>query len=250
MIKLQMSTVPQPIVAELIKLRTLPIIRVTTMLIILTGWLLPMLLVLVAAQMGEDPARAVSQSINLLEVGAILLGAAAGGSEFAGHQIATSLLATPNRLRFVSAKLTALVIWIAPTSLIATLGGAIIIAIATHNEPNRVLLYNQLGVIFGGVSYLAALAIIACCVSLITKSQAATITILLFLFEVITPMFAQNLPILHWLPNQIGNTLFNLTNWKPGPNYSILALSLLTLTTWCATLLVISAITFNKRDTN
>jgi len=244
------TVIARPVAAEITKLRTLPLVVVVTILMVLTGLFLPIMLTLVAAQLGEDPARAVSQSVNLLEVGALLLGAGAGGSEYAGRQIATGLLANPHRRRFILAKLAAVTIWLLLSSVIAVFGGAVIVGVFSRFVGVPVTFQSQIGIAVGGVFYLVTLSIIGCCVSLITKSQAATITILLLLFEVVAPMFRQNLEILHWLPNQVGNSLFALDTWYPNPDYAALPLPLLVLSLWGAALIIASNLTFAQRDTN
>ncbi|MBT8227159.1 MAG: hypothetical protein HKP61_01605 [Dactylosporangium sp.] len=112
--------------AELIKIGTLPAVRLTIML----TWTATVVLALVysaAVRRGEPLAPdQVLAPIRFVQAGFVVLGVLVSTSEYQGGQIRTTLAALPRRLGLLAAKTLALAVTAVPVAAVAGIASAVV----------------------------------------------------------------------------------------------------------------------------
>ena len=154
--------------AELIKLRGLPAV--------------------VAVALGTVVAfgaagRGVTQVVPLLQAGPILLGVLAVATEYAGRQIATTLTATPNRLRLLAAKTVAYLI-----AATATVGAGLAAAWATRLAGSERAVAGW--PMAGAAVYLVLIGLLALGLAAVLRSLIPPLAGLLTLVLIVSPLLA------------------------------------------------------------
>jgi hypothetical protein len=202
------------VVAELIKLGGLPaVVAVALGTVVAIG----------------AAGRGVTQAVPLLQAGPILLGVLAVSTEYAGRQIATTLTATPDRLRLLAAKAVAYLI-----TASATIGAGLAAAWLTRSARPTA----------GAAVYLALIGLLALLLTTLLRSLIPPLAGLLTLVLIVSPLLAGHTEHARWLPDRAGRLLY-LPDADPLLTPVTGAVVLLT---WIGLAAAVALWTFRSRD--
>ena len=172
--------------AELVKLWGLPAVPATALGTVVAGAVL---------------GAAGTQVVPLLQVGPILLGILAAATEYAGRQIATTLIVTPNRLRLLAGKTVAYLV-----TATATSGAALTAArlARTVRDAGPAAAWP----IAGAAVYLVLIGLLALGLAVLLRSLIAPLAGLLALVLIVSPVLAGWTGHARWLPDRAGQLLY------------------------------------------
>ncbi|GIM91866.1 hypothetical protein [Paractinoplanes toevensis] len=243
-------TLARTATAELIKLGGLPAARGAVAGTVAAGALLAAALAS-SAPAGPDAGRVVTQAVPLLQAGPILIGILTAASEYAGRQIATTLAATPNRLRLLAGKAVAYLLVAAATS-VATIGAGLAAAWLTRavrgDGPARELDgWAAAGggwAAAGAVVYLVLIGLLALGLAVLLRSLVPSLAGMLALVLVVSPLLSGFTEHARWLPDRAGSLLY-----RPGADPVLgPATGAAVLLIWTALITSVAAAAFHSRD--
>ncbi|MEV0731335.1 hypothetical protein [Polymorphospora sp. NPDC050346] len=194
-----------------------------------------------------DVAAAALQSVGLVQIGLVLLGILAVSSEYADGQIATSLASVPDRMLFLIGKTVAWLGAALGTALlgVATSYGAAYLVVRLDGAPARdggeVVRAHA-----GAVGYLVLIGLLAYATAFLLRNAVATVATTLTLVLLVSPYLARFGGAARFLPDIAGKQAFHLGSLPPGalsPGTGILV-----LLGWCVALLLLTGVTFRRRD--
>lgn len=195
--------------AELIKLRTLPAVRIT-------------LAVTILAMAGFAAAGTGLRAVDYGQLGFIAFGVLAAASEYSSGQIRTSLTSVPHRTVLLAGKVLAYLVVAIPASLLAVTGFSGI----------RVL---------GATVYLTLIGLLSLATAVILRGLVGTITLMTTLVLVVSPLLAPVVSLAKYLPDQAGTQLYQPIDLSALHSGTI-------LTGWILAMLTVAAVTFTRRD--
>lgn len=230
------------VAAELAKLVGLPSIVATAAGTVATGAVLGAALAS-SAPNGTSSTAIVELTIPFVQVGLILLGVLTVGSEYAGRQIATSLVAMPDRPAFLTAKaLTHLLISLATSAAtVGALAGSAHVALALRGFDAEGTGWRTP---LGAVVYLVLIGLFALALSILLRSLLAPLVTALSLVLIVSPLLSGQSEHARWLPDRAGSLLY-----RPGADAVLTeATGTLVLLAWIMALAVPAAWAFLARD--
>jgi len=206
------------VLAELAKLRTLPITFLTVAGTVAVG------AAIAGAQRRADVPVDV---VPYVQAGFVLLGILPVGHEYAGRQSRTSLLAVPARGRLVGAKTAAAFVAIACTAITVV---AVEYALAEAGS-------------VGAAAYLTLIGLLAFTVALIVRHLVPALVGTLCLVLILSPLLAAVTKHARWLPDRAAAELYH-------PTDSVLTATTGTLVAlaWIAVLGAVATVSFQRRD--
>ena len=178
--------------AELGKLWGLPAVRATALGTVVAG-----------AVLGAA-GQAVAQVVPLVQVGPILLGILAVATEYAGRQIATTLITTPDRLRLLAGKTVAYLITATATSGAALAAAWLARTVRDAGADRAAVAWP----IAGATVYLVLIGLLALGVAVLLRSLIPPLVGLLALVLVVSPLLAGHTEHTRWLPDRAGRLLY------------------------------------------
>lgn len=192
--------------AELVKLRGLPVVLATMLRTVAAGSGLSVAL----AATSVEPKSGVSVmvgTIPFLQVGPILLGVLAVGTEYQGGQIRSTLTATPARLRLLSAKLVATLAVVTVTSAV-TVGAEV--AAAQKTLAARHLATTPLDgrAAVGAGCYLVLIGMLGFSVTVLLRSLIPALVSMLGVVLMVSPLVSLYTEHARWLPDRAGSLLY------------------------------------------
>ncbi|GAB3168328.1 ABC transporter permease subunit [Myceligenerans halotolerans] len=198
--------------AELIKLRGLPEIRLA---LIGTVGAAAAFSALVAASGGSDdadPVRAVLETIPFLQVGVIVLGVLVVAGEYTGRQIRTTLVATPRRLVVLAAKTLAYLTASAVASVVAVACGLCSAWVVAAARGDHVVAAAggrpAAGTLLAGATvYLVLIGLLGLAVAVVARSLIVPLVALLAHMLIVSPLLAGLTEHARWLPDRAGSLL-------------------------------------------
>jgi ABC-2 type transport system permease protein len=177
--------------SELFKIRTIR----SSWILVLIGVGLTVALTALAVKIDdqvttEDQARDLLSSAALPGLFAIILGAVVGGGEYRHNTISTSLLATPNRVRFATAQVAAgalagLAIGIVSAIVIA---GITLPSISNAPGGNPLTGSETLGVLAGCIAYTTLGGAFGIAIGALLRNQTTAVVLVLVLLFMIDPI--------------------------------------------------------------
>lgn len=200
-------------VAELLKLRSLPLTAAASLGTVVAAALLAMALVLGVE--ARDPASAVevvSQSVVFLTAGLMLVGAIPVCHEHAGRQHRISLLAVPSRARFLVAKTAAGLVSVALTAVTALTAGVVAAAAARLWSAKAPATLGDPRDLLGAAAYLMLMGVLAHAVALCLLHLRPTLSALLGAVFVASPLTAAATRHARWLPDRAASQLYLATD--------------------------------------
>ncbi len=229
--------------AELVKLAGLPAVLATVLATVAAGAALSA--ALAWSQPGSvDAMQVTTQAIVFLQVGLVLVGVLAAGTEYAGRQIATTLTATPNRLRLLAGKTAAYLATAAATSLatvvVATTTAWVVLG-ARGLRSTRGLDVRPL---LGAAGYLVLVGLLALALAGLLRSLVPSLVTMLALLLIASPLLAAATEHARWLPDRAGSQLY-LPHDDPALTPATGALVLLG---WVTATALAAALAFHYRD--
>lgn len=201
------SLLTRTIAAELIKLRGLPAILATAIGTVAAGAALAAALA-ASAPSNVGAAQVTAQVVPFVQVGLILLGVLTVASEYAGRQIATTLIATPDRPVLLAAKTIAYLVVSVVTSS-ATVGaglaaGSITLTARGIHPPQDLDGWRVLG----AVTYLVLLGVLTLALATLLRSLVPPLVTMLALVLIISPLLSGHTEHARWLPDHAGSLLY------------------------------------------
>ena len=190
-------------------------------------------------------------------VGAVVIGVIAVSSEYTanspdaggGRQIGTTLVAVPRRASVLVAKVTAVVLLVIATAVVAVpasvaLAEAIIGDAATATVP----LDEAVRRCLGAALYWTLTALLALAVTVFTRSGVVPLLVLVVNSSLVSVSLLLTMltPLAHWLPDMAGRRLFGDVDTvagglSPGPGALVMA-------AWALALLAVAGTVFSRRD--
>ncbi|WP_154794602.1 ABC transporter permease [Occultella kanbiaonis] len=231
--------------AELDKLRTLPVIAVTLIGTVVTGVVIAAALAASAAAQGTPSSvvELVLAAVPFVQVGIILLGVLPAGHEYDGRQIATTLVAVPDRARALAGKTMAAAAIVgigAALSIGAALATAAIAATATDVTLTAERAPWRLA---GAIAYLAVIGLLAHAVAVALRHLVPALVAMIALLVIISPVAAGLTEHARWLPDRAASQLYadtdTLLTAATGP---LVALA------WLVAIGTLGAVRFIRRD--
>ncbi|WP_200955869.1 ABC transporter permease [Oerskovia sp. Root918] len=190
-------------------------------------------------------------------VGAVVIGVIAVSSEYTanspdaggGRQIGTTLVAVPRRASVLVAKVTAVVLLVIATAVVAVpasvaLAEVIIADAATATVP----LDEAVRRCLGAALYWTLTALLALAVTVFTRSGVVPLLVLVVNSSLVSVSLLLTMltPLAHWLPDMAGRRLFGDVDTvagglSPGPGALVMA-------AWALALLAVAGTVFSRRD--
>ncbi len=205
-----------------------------------------------------SPAEAAFAAVPLGTVGAVILGVVAMSSEYSpnssdaggGRQVTTTLIATPRRLRLLTAKacsVTLLMFAIAAATIPACLAVAHLVvgdATASHDLP------EVIARALGAALYWALTALIALAITALTRSGVIPLLVLVTNSSLVSvSLLLTNLtPLAYYLPDIAGTPLFARETFSAVDDALDPLTGGLVMTAWTLGLLGVAAASFTRRD--
>lgn len=240
--------------SEVTKALTLRSIQAT----LTAALIIPPLLAL-ASGLGFDAGAGASASFPIESHGfetagfgqplVILLASLIAGTEYIDGQLRTTLLATPQRGRVTTAKLTVIAVLAAIIALVSTAAAVLVkhAALGAHGlslgEFSAGMAWNLVSVV---INY-TLMALIAASITILARTLIVTLVVLIPLVLGLTISLLGALPILKYLPDLAGIQL--LTGY-PGVGLLDPIPGGLIMMSWTAVLGISCWLMFTKRDTN
>lgn len=229
--------------AELIKLRTLPVIAATVFAMIGTAVVLSAAI----AASSTVPIGAVDvtlATVPFIQIGVILLGVLAVATEYQGGQIRTSLTGTPRRLIALGGKGLAFLVTTVVTSGVAVAGSWLTATIMLSANGLAITDDTSLWPTAGAAVYLVLIGSLTFAVTVLLRSLLPPLLTMLSLVLIVTPIVSGLTEHARWLPDKAGSLLY-LTDTDTVLDTGTGALILLA---WITAAGIAAGITFSRRD--
>jgi ABC-type transport system involved in multi-copper enzyme maturation permease subunit len=241
-------TLESVVVAELIKLRTLPAVALTVAATpTLAAGLAAVLAISLDGTQTATPVavHAALQAVPYAQVGFILLGILAVASEYTGSQIQSTLTSVPRRCLLLAGKTVAYLLVamvVASTTVVAAVTAAHI-AVPEHRLPLHTLAAEStVRHLAGAIAYLTLIGLVALAAAVLIRNPTGSLATMLGLVLVVSPLLHMVTEWATYLPDVAGAQLY-----QPEPELSPLAGGTLLLA-WTAGALTVSAMAFQRRD--
>jgi ABC-2 type transport system permease protein len=191
------------VAAELVKLGGLPCVLAAGLGTVAAA------AVLAAALAAAPPAtvgaeQIVTGTVEVLQVGPIVIGVLAAGTEYEGRQIVTTLVATPSRSPLLAGKSLACLLVVTVTSAVAVTAG---LATARVVAPAA----GQAGPWWpaaGAAVYLALIGLLSFELAVLLRSLLAPLVGMLSLVLIVSPLVSGYTEHARWLPGRAGRLLY------------------------------------------
>lgn len=238
-------TLVRAIVAELAKLATMPSVVLSILGSVVAA---PLLAWVLAA--GSDPdaptsaLAVVAATVAVVQAGPILVAVLAVGTEYAGRQIATTLVAVPRRGVLLAAKAIAT---LAVVAILSALMVALATVAATWTLAEHAALVDvdhEAARLVGAAASLVLVAALAFGLAVTLRSTIAPLVSMLTLVLAVSPLVATFSEHARWLPDRAGALLYLPTGdevlSRPGGG--------LVLVAWVVAVGIIGVVGFVRRD--
>ncbi|TWD73400.1 hypothetical protein FB561_7289 [Kribbella amoyensis] len=225
------------VAAELIKLRTLPAVWITSLLTVAAAVLVTAADASSSVDPAADAVTVALGSVAYLQVGSIVLGVLSVASEYGSHELRTTLTATPNRVVSLTAKAVAQLIAITATSVIALAAGLATAVLMTDE------VRTSLWWVAGAAAYLVLVGLLAGAVTVVIRSLLPALGVALGGVVIASPLLGSVTDQVRWLPDQAGRALYSV---DPGPFAP--AGGGAVLLAWVLCIGTVAVVAFLKRD--
>lgn len=241
------------VLAELVKLRGLPMVVVTAVGTVVAGSLLAGAFAALAERGGgaaagtmtgtmTGAAGATLRAIPVLQVGPALLAVLAATTEYDGRQIRTTLTAVPDRIVLLCGKVVAF------ACLVAAMGSTTLVAAVStawwaggaRSSP----IAGRAVDLVGATAYLTLVGLVAFAAALTLRSAIASLATVLTGLLILSPILAAATEHARWLPDRAGRLLYG-----SGPDPVLTATTgTLVVLGWLIAALALAALTLTRRD--
>ncbi len=177
--------------AELLKLRLTP----TVWWISGFSLLLPTVIMLVFKVSDVHTGKDVASLLGWAGISGyftLLLGAVFATAEFTHKTIVPTLLATPQRMKVITAQLVALILWSVGIALVSI--AIVTILTIVRTGLHDISLSLLLGSYLGSVAYIVLSALLGMGIGILTKNQVATVGAILVWFAGVDPALSALFP--------------------------------------------------------
>lgn len=183
------------VASEMIKLRTLPAAWTTGVTTVGLAAALTAAVATSTVDPSVDAVTIVLGNVAFLQVGPIVLGVVAVASEYAGHELRTTLTAVPDRRVALFGKAVALLLAAAVTSVVA-----LVSAVATGWALGRSDGVGSPWLVAGAAAYLVLVGLLAAAVTVVLRSLVPSLVVMLVGVIVASPLLASVTDLARWLP--------------------------------------------------
>lgn len=229
--------------AELVKLRTLPVVTAAVLGTIATAIVLAAAIA-ASSTVSISAVEVILTTIPFLQIGVILLGVLTVATEYQGTQIRTTLTATPCRLRTLAGKSLAFLVTAVVTSGIAVgtawSVAAITLSVRQLASAGDVNLWPSVG----AAVYLVLIGSLAFALTVLLRSLIPPLVTMLSLVLIVSPLAGGLTEHARWLPDKAGSLLY-LTDTDAVLTAGTGALVLLA---WVTTAGIAAGAVFIRRD--
>jgi ABC-type transport system involved in multi-copper enzyme maturation permease subunit len=238
--------------AELLKLRTTRTFVSFVAAALGLSLLIAVLIAAITDGLTEQDVRDIL-TVDLSSLFVLLLGAIGMTGEWRHRTVTSSLLAAPDRLRFVAAKVLAHAAAGALLSLVVTLSVALVsvVILSARGEPTPDLA-DVLDVLWRNLLVAALFGAIGVAVGAIVRNQVVTVVGLIVMSFAIEPAISVAAPSVdRWLPfGGAANAVLDSGFAEEGADDDLLspAAGALVLAAWAAGLAAIAAVLLRRRD--
>ncbi len=229
--------------AELIKLRTLPIVTATVLATVGAAIVLSAAI----AASSTVPISAVQvtlATIPFVQIGVILLGVLTVATEYQSGQIRTTLAATPRRLSALAGKSLAFLVTAVVTSGVAVGAGWSVAAFTLSTRQLATASAVNTWPIVGAAVYLVLIGSLAFAVTVLLRSLIPPLVSMLSLVLIVSPLAGSLTEHARWLPDKAGSLLY-LTDTDA---VLTAGTGTLVLLAWIAAAGFAAAVAFVRRD--
>lgn len=197
------------VLAELSKLRTLPMAMLAAVGTVLLGAAIAVALATSDPHAPSGAVGAVVAAVPFAQLGIILLGILPAAHEHAGAQFRTSLTAVPNRSLFLAAKSIAALLAITVTAVL-TVGVGLLAAAVTQAAMGISVTGGDAKswALSGAVLYLSLIGLLAHAVALLVRHLVPALVTMLALVLIASPLVAAATEHARWLPDRAGSLLY------------------------------------------
>ncbi|MBZ2195312.1 hypothetical protein [Occultella gossypii] len=198
------------VAAELDKLRTLPVVAFTLIGTVVTAVVIAAALAASGAAAGAPSSvvELVLAAVPFVQVGIILLGVLPAGHEYDGRQIATTLVALPDRARSLAGKTTAAAAVVGVGAALSIGAAFATAAIATHVTDLTLTADRAPWRLTGAIAYLAVIGLLAHAVAVAVRHLVPALVAMLSLMVIISPVAAGLTEHARWLPDRAASQLY------------------------------------------
>ncbi|WP_406245414.1 hypothetical protein ACI7YT_10145 [Microbacterium sp. M] len=236
-------TLPHVISAELIKLRTLPVITATVFATIGTAITLSAAIA-ASSTVAISAVQVTRATIPFVQIGVILLGVLSVATEYQGGQIRTTLTATPRRLTSLAGKSLAFLATAVVTSSVAVgaswLAATITLSVRHLATAGEASLWPTVG----AAVYLALIGSLAFALTVLLRTLIPPLVTMLSLVLIVSPLTSGLTEHTRWLPDKAGSLLY-LTDTDEVLDAGTGTLILLT---WITVVSIAAITAFTRRD--
>lgn len=201
---MSMGLMKNAVAAEVRKLLTLPAVRATAVLTVMSGAVIAALL---ANSSAASTLETVAHVVPYLQVGPVILGTLAVTQEYVGPQISTTLRATPNRFRLVVGKTVALFLIqtaLAAATIICSWCAVVSFAGTSAFPPSQTEIWSLTGI----TVYLTSAGMIAHGIALLARTLATSLVASLSLLVLAPPLLLGLTRFAHWLPSEAARAFY------------------------------------------
>jgi hypothetical protein len=232
--------------AELSKLRTLPVVALTTAGTAVLGALIAAALTaqLVDQGLAASPSVVVPQAVPFLQIGLILLGVLPMAHEHAGGQLRTTLTAVPRRGMLLAGKSVATLVSLALAAS-AAVGSVVVAAALTRRLLDAPPAEDVTGPwpVVGAAGYLVLVGMLAHAVALLVRHLVPALAGMLSLVLIVSPLLAGLTRHARWLPDRAAMQLYD-----PADAVLTAATGTLVMVAWIALVGGTAAVLFVRSD--
>ncbi|MDP3953002.1 hypothetical protein [Microbacterium sp.] len=236
-------TIMNTVAAELIKLRSLPAVLTTMGGTVVAAAALSA--TIVASDASADAVHVVAQSVTFVQVGLIVIGVLAVGTEFSGRSMRIALIATPARMTLLTGKSIAYLVAAACTSAPAVGAGVLTATLVRSLVGTPSVAHASIWpVLLGAWTYLVLIGLLAFALSFLMRSLIPPLVGMLSLVLIVSPMLASVTSNAQYLPDRAGSVLYQAeADSTLSPEVGILV-----LIAWIAVISVGAVTRFRTRD--
>ncbi|MFC6650843.1 ABC transporter permease [Paenibacillus rhizoplanae] len=195
--------------AELDKLVTLPMIRLTLTVTFILNFVIAAAYTSVALQ-GAAGTQSILDtglaSMGYLQAGFIILGILAACSEYTGGQIRTTLTVMPWRGVQLSAKMLALAMITIPAAFISAASGVLYAFIMLEGKALMTEIDTVILTLAGATGYLTLTALLSAAVGAILRRTTPAVVVLLSYYFIVSPLSRDWLP--EFFPDKAGQIMY------------------------------------------
>jgi ABC-2 type transport system permease protein len=234
--------------AELIKLLTLPQLRLTMM----GSWIATVVLdaaFVVAAEQGQTGTTSTLDvglaPIGYVQAGFIVFGVFAATSEYVGGQIRTSLIGVPRRMELQVVKGLAVALATVPVAALTVAGSVLGAQYALDDTSASADVGSVTAAVTAATAYLVLTTLLAFAVGTLMRQTLSAVAVLLGYYFIIGPLIRDHMPHAEVLPDTAGYRM-----WFPadGDGGLTQAQGSIVVLAWTLLALVAAAVTFQRRD--